>query len=131
MQIVNRENGCALGNWTVGAITNVEVIIVENGAVVVAEPQGLISTFLDLWLGAHVFAGNISGARLALLLAGNKQSRQGKCDYTFDASFDATLEGDFLRGEISYTARTNGHGDCAPLVGCRSRQELTAARAPQ
>jgi hypothetical protein len=131
MQLVNRDNGCAFPNWTMGATTTVDVLITQNQAVVVAEPQGVVATFLDAWLGSHVWAGAQSGNQLSLVLAGAKKNKQGKCDYTFDAAFEARLDGDTLHGELQYVARTNNHADCAMLTGCTSRSELSAVRAPQ
>ena len=99
MIFTNRENGCALTGWTVGATSNVDVKISVNGDVVVGEPQGLAAGFLDLWIGAHVFAGDQTGDKLALILAGNKPMTHGNCSYTFDASFDVTVERDATRTE--------------------------------
>lgn len=131
MQLVNRDNGCAFPNWTPGATTTVDVIVTQNQAVIVAEPQGVIAAFLDAWLGSHVWAGAQTGDELALVLAGTKKQKQGKCNFTFDAAFDARLDGDTLRGGLQYVARTNGHPDCAMLTGCVSTTELTAVRAPE
>ena len=131
MIFTNRENGCAFPGWDVGATSNVDVQISRNGAVVVGEPLGLAAGFLDLWLGTHVFAGAQTGDHLALILAGNKAMRRGNCDYTFDASFDVTLTGDLLQGDLVYRARTNGAPACAELTGCSTRQSLNGTRAPR
>jgi|GEM_PF-2940987 len=131
MIFTNRENGCAFPSWVVGATSNVDVQISLNGAVVVGAPQGLAAGFLDLWLGAHVFAGTQTGDHLVLVLAGNKSMSHGNCDYTIDASLDVALTGDLLQGDLVYRARTNNAPACGELTGCSTRQSLNGTRAPR
>ena len=131
MLFTNRDNGCAFPGWTEGATSNVDVQLRRNAEVVIGEPQGLAAGFLDLWLGTHVFAGAQTDDKLALVLAGDKKMKQGNCEYTFDASFDVTLHGDAMEGELIYRARTNDAPACNTLTGCRTRQSLSGARAPK
>lgn len=124
----NRENGCDFPGWTVGAASTMTVTVTRNGAVVLAEPQGLAAGFLDLWLGAHVFAGEQTGNDVMLVLAGNKQASHGNCTYTYDAAFTAALTGENLAGDIYYRARTNGGSACGALTGCATHQAIQGTR---
>jgi hypothetical protein len=83
------------------------------------------------WLGTHTFRGPYQGARLELVLMGNKFGSQQGCTYTFDVTIDATLDGDLLAGSLLYRARTNGVSACGILNGCMSRQELHGTRTPK
>lgn len=128
MTFTNQENGCAFGNWMIGATSTAEVTVSVHDDVVVGEPAGTTALFLDAWLGSHTFAGSIAGTKVTLVLAGNKQAIKGQCKYTFDASFEATLEGDSLTGNLLYRARTNNHPSCGTLTGCTTRQSVTGSR---
>lgn len=116
------------GGWMAGQTSTVEVEIRVHDAVYTAEPRGPVAAFLDAWLGSHVFAGSLTGASVALVLAGNKQAMRGMCKYTFDASFRAVQVGDTLTGDLLFQARTNGAADCGVLSDCTTRQSVSGAR---
>jgi hypothetical protein len=131
LALTNQENGCAFPDWTIGATLNVDLKIDEDQLFLVAEPKGSLAMILMSWLGSHTFRGPNQGARLELVLMGNKFSSQQSCMYTFDVTLDATLTGDLLEGSQLYRARTNGATACGLLNGCTSRQSLRGTRKPK
>ena len=132
ISLTNRENGCALGNWTVGAQSaGVPVTITQSGATTSADVGGLARVALDLALGNHVYQGDVEGNDIALKIIGSRAGQQGTCVYTLNSQIDATLAGDALAGTIKYTAATNGNADCGTLTGCVSTQDFNGTRPPR
>lgn len=132
ISLTNRENGCALGNWMVGAqSTGVPVTITQSGATASADVGGLARVALDLALGNHVYQGDVDGNDIALKIIGSRAGQQGTCAYTLNSQIDATLAGDALAGTIKYTAATNGNADCGTLTGCVSTQDFNGTRPPR
>jgi hypothetical protein len=130
--LTNRENGCNLGNWTVGNTTSgVMVDISQNGDAMSADVQGLGGAALDFVLGGHVFTGDVDGTHLDATIVGTKGNTMNACAYTYDAGFAADLTGNTLNGTVIYRARTNAAADCGTLTGCSSRQDFSGARPPQ
>ena len=73
ISLTNRENGCALGNWTVGAQSQgVPVTITQSGATASADVAGLARVALDLALGNHVYQGDVDGNDIALKIIGSR-----------------------------------------------------------
>lgn len=129
--VTNRTNGCDLTNWTEGnTAQNIPVEIVQNGSAATADVTGGVGGLLDVWLGSSLFTGNVSGSDLDLLLTGTTAYQMGECDYTMNATIDATLTGDVLTGEILYEAQTDGDNECGVLTGCVSIQEFNGTRPP-
>ncbi|MBP9085499.1 MAG: hypothetical protein KBG15_05235 [Kofleriaceae bacterium] len=132
ISLTNRENGCALTNWTVGAQSQgVPVTITQNGATASADVGGVGRIALDLLLGNHVYQGDVDGSDIALKILGSRAGLQGTCAYTLNSQIDATLAGDALAGTIKYTAATNGNADCGTLTGCVSTQDFNGTRPPR
>ena len=132
VNVTNRDNGCSLQNWTVGAMSsNIPVIITQDGADVTASVTGLTGTYLDVALGSHDFTGTVDGDQLDLTLYGTRSQTMGNCTYTYNAVLSATLDVDTLTGQIQYQAKTNGNPDCGALEGCASVQDFNGARPPQ
>jgi len=131
LNLTNRENGCGFDNWTEGQMSsNIAVTVTQDGAEVQASAEGLVGLFLDLVLGAHVFAGDADGNDVVLELFGTRSVVQGNCSYTLNAVLDGELDGDILVGEIRYQSQTNGSPDCGSIEGCVSRQDFNGARPP-
>ena len=132
VSLTNRENGCGLGNWTVGAQSQgVPVNITQSGATASADVGGLARVALELLLGAHVYQGEVQDNDITLKIIGSRVGQQGTCAYTLNSQIDATLAGDALAGTIKYTAATNGNADCGSLTGCISNQDFNGTRSPR
>ncbi len=130
--LTNRENGCDFANWTVGDMSsNIPVTITQDGSSVSATVGGGGAVVLDLALGSHVYQGNVNGSHIKATIFGNRSATDGNCTYTYNSTFDADADGDFLTGEIRYTPATNGNPDCAAIEGCVNRQEFNGNRPPQ
>lgn len=130
--LTNRENGCNLGNWTVGAQSQgVPVTITQSGATASADVGGLARVALDLVLANHVYTGDVDGNDMTLKIIGSRAGQQGTCAYTLNSQIDATLSGDALAGTIKYSAATNGNTDCGTLTGCVSTQDFNGTRPPR
>ena len=88
INVANRENGCGFDNWDGNTAANIPVGITQDGESATATVGGLTATFLDLWLGGHVFNGSVDGSHLDLTLTGTRAQSQGACAYTYDAVID-------------------------------------------
>ncbi len=129
--LTNRDNGCAIANWTPGPIAGtVTMVVTQNGDAASADVQGLARAALDALTGGHVFTGTVDGASVDLTITGTRAMSQGACAYTIDADLEATLAGDALSGSVFYRARTNGAAECGALTGCQSQQDFAGARPP-
>lgn len=130
--LTNRDNGCNFQNWTVGQqTTGVMVQITQSGSSVTADVKNLASVGLDAALGSHTFTGTISGDTLNLSITGTRALSMGNCAYTYNATIQASSQGDALSGRISYTAATNNNSDCGTLQGCLTFQDFNGTRPPQ
>ncbi len=126
------DNGCEFDNWMEGNSTpNIPLTMTQNGAEATADIEGLVGGWLDLVLGSSEYTGLVDGNHLELTLYGTTNGTTGNCTWTVNSTLDATLEGDFLEGELRNTKATNGNPDCTPFEGCVSRQSLNGTRPPQ
>ena len=128
--VTNRDNGCELDSWNEGdQNANIGVVIRQEGESLEAEVQGIVGGLLVLWLGSGTFTGDVDGDHVELDIFGKNSFDVGGCSYRFNAVLDAELDGDFLEGEIRYTADANDP-DCSGLQGCVTRQSLNGTRPP-
>ena len=131
MALTNHDNGCNLGNWTVGDMfTGIPVTITQSGSDVTADVGGLARAALDAGLGGHVYNGNVDGNDVDLNLFGTRSLTQGNCTYTYNSEIAGALSTDTLSGEIHYTAATNNNPDCSTIQGCLSVQSFNGIRPP-
>ncbi|MBK9030240.1 MAG: hypothetical protein IPL61_02680 [Myxococcales bacterium] len=130
--LTNRDNGCAIANWTVGPVAGtVTLVVTQSGSSASGDVQGLAGTALDVLVGGHVFTGAVDSAGVDLTIVGTRANSQGACAYTIDAEMTADLTIDNLAGSVIYRARTNGAADCGALTGCQSQQDFAGARPPR
>jgi hypothetical protein len=131
LALTNHDNGCNLGNWTVGdTATGVPVTITQASGNATADVAGLGRVALDAGLGGHTFTGPVDGNDIDLELFGTRSFNQGNCTYTYNAEIFGTVSGNSLDGEIHYTAATNNNPDCTTLQGCVSIQAFSGVRPP-
>lgn len=128
--VTNGANECMLGMWNEGDTNSgIDMVISQSGSSANADVRGLTGGFLDFWLGASVFSGDVDGDELDLLLIGTTEQTAPGCTYTIDAELDATLDGDVLLGTITY--RPNPiEGACGILEACRNVQDFNGTRPP-
>lgn len=130
VSLTNRDNGCGIMNWTVGASANASVTLTQSDANVTASVTGLGAVALELVVGGHVYTGKIAGDTLDLNLFGTRSNTSGNCTYTINSEIHAALDGDVLTGQIDYLSATNNNPDCAALKDCRSFQDFNGTRPP-
>src|SRR5690349_9859789 len=66
--LTNGANGCMVSMWMEGQVTSgVPITITQSGASVTGTVTGATATYLDLTLGAHVFAGGVSGNHVDMI----------------------------------------------------------------
>jgi hypothetical protein len=131
VSITNKDNGCELGTWTVGASNaGIPVVITQSGESATAEVGGAAGVVLDFALGSRSYKGNVDGKDLALKLEGTRGQQKGNCAYTLNSEISASLNGDALVGSIKYKAATNGNSDCGTLTACVSTQDFNGTRPP-
>jgi hypothetical protein len=132
IDLTNRDNGCMLGNWTVGdTASGIPVTITQASGDATADVGGLARAALDAGLAGHVFTGPVDGSDIDLQLFGMRSLNQGNCAFTYNAEIFGTVSGNTMTGEVHYTAATNNNPDCSTLQGCLSVQEFAGARNPQ
>lgn len=132
LSITNRENECGFENWQVGETsTGTMIVIRQDGSEVDVEVQGLAAVLLNLVQGDSTFEGEVDGNDIVGDIFGSNQRNQNGCPHVINSTFDATLDGDVLIGEIRYTANGNGGPECEELEGCVTRQEFNGTRPPQ
>jgi uncharacterized protein (DUF1501 family) len=130
VSLTNRDNGCSIMNWTVGASSNATVTLTQSDASVTASVTGLGAVALELVVGGHVYTGKISGDTLDLNLFGTRSNSTGNCTYTYNSEIHAVLDGNVLTGQIDYHTATNNSPDCAAIKDCRSFQDFNGTRPP-
>ncbi len=131
--VTNHDNGCNLGNWTVGNMSSgIPVTITQDGTAATATVTGVTGGYLDLALGDHNFTGTVDGDFMSLTLFGTRSQTAGNCTYTYNAVLGATLTNDALEGAIDYESKTNGNPDCTSMgiTGCKSEQAFNGTRPP-
>jgi hypothetical protein len=130
--LTNRENGCMLETWEDdGQTADVAVVITQADDTATAVVQGPAGGVLTFWLGSATFIGPVDSDSMSLILYGENSFNQDGCAYTINATIDATIDGDFLEGTISYEAATVDNPACAPLEGCASVQAFNGTRPPR
>jgi hypothetical protein len=131
--VTNGENGCMFANWTVGQQASGISLTITNLAdgTVTADVGGATRVVLDLILGKHVFTGSVDGDELNLTATGEQGVTEGNCAYTLNADVDATLDGDFLEGTITYRFQTNQGTDCGYRDTCTTVQAFNGTRPPR
>ncbi|CAN5891789.1 hypothetical protein BH11MYX3_BH11MYX3_12190 [soil metagenome] len=130
----NGENGGNLSNFTPGQMTSgVGITVVQDGSKVTLTVEGGGGLALIALLGANrnVFTGDVDGDSLQVESLGTRANTSGNCTYTFNSTIDGNLDGDVLRGRISYRAADNGNSDCTQVHGCLSYQDYNGTRPPQ
>lgn len=129
--VTNQEDQCQTG-WEVGASTpDIPVTIAQNDAAVTVTIGGPAAVTVAIVLGDNDFTGTVSGHDIEADLENRDQTLQmGTCDYHWLGSIHATLDGDFLEGEIGYIPVTDGVDDCAQLNDCVNVQAFNGTRPP-
>lgn len=131
ISVTNGQNECGFTGWTAGeSASNINVSITQNGDSASAEVTGVTGAYLEAVLGDNVFTGSVDGSHLELLLVGTTNGSVGTCDFTINATIDATLDGDFLEGVIRYEPQTDQSVDCDTLSTCANVQEFNGNRPP-
>ncbi|HEU4733084.1 MAG TPA: hypothetical protein VFT22_34560 [Kofleriaceae bacterium] len=128
VMVTNRDNGCNIANWTVGATNSATVTLTQRDNDVTANVTGLGAFALDLLLGGHAYTGKINDSDLALDLFGVRSFTTGNCTYTFNSEIRATINGDLLEGQLNYRTADNDNPDCAGLKNCLSFQDFSGTR---
>jgi hypothetical protein len=135
LTVVNGGNDCELQPWGDSPTTDVKATITQqgnDGTQAQLQVNGLLATLLlTSQLGGTEFAGTVDGNELVLDRDGTAAKERGACQYTFNASIEAALEGDTLSGTIRYRALTNKSPDCGPLLACLSQQTFVGVRVPR
>lgn len=128
--LTNRDNGCNIASWMVGATNSATVTLTQADSNVTAQVTGLGAVALELLVGGHTYTGKISGDTLNLNLFGTRGNMVGNCLFTVNSEIHAVLDGDVLTGQIDYLSATNNNPDCDAVAECRSFQDFNGTRPP-
>jgi hypothetical protein len=131
--VTNRENGCNLDNWMIGASTSgITMVVTQSNAMVSADVQGLAGVALALFSGnTNPLSGNATAAGFSVSKNGTRGATRGMCAYTGVIEANGTLNGNALDGTITYRYSTNNASDCAELSTCRTVQGFAFVRPPR
>jgi hypothetical protein len=107
LALTNGANECGFANWTVGATSTgvaVKFIQTDGGKFTAELTDPLVRLYVDLIVGSHIFAGEVTGASFQGTLAGTRElMEEGKtCKYRVNADIDGSLVRDNIGGMISY-----------------------------
>ena len=128
--ITNKDNGCSIGNWMVGAQPMATATVMQDGSKVKLTVNGFAGVAVSGLLGTSQFDGEVSGNDISLEVIGTVPNATGNCTYTYNSTLDATQDGDVMTGRVHYRAATNGGTDCGSRTGCVSFQDFNATRPP-
>ncbi len=132
VNVTNGENGCAFDGWTVGeTASSIPLVVTQDDSTVQLDVQGTTGGLLDLVIGSSLFNGTVSGNGIDAALVGSNSARQGECAYTITVDLDASIDGDFLEGELRWRPVTNHHADCGILETCSTFQSFNGTRPPE
>lgn len=131
LTVLSGENACAFEGWQEGSVaTGVPLVVEQEGAAVTAVLEGAPGLFATVVLGSNQLEGEVTGEQIDVSLYGTRAFTQGSCTYTITADVAATLQGDFLDGQIEYRPSTNGSPACGVLNDCASIQSFNGTRPP-
>ncbi len=130
VSLTNKDNGCSIGNWMVGAQPTATATVVQDGSNVTLMVNGLAGVAIAVLLGTNEYRGDVSGDDVRLEVIGTAGMTTGNCAYTYNSTIEATLSGDTMAGRIEYRAATNGGTDCGTRTNCLSFQDFNATRPP-
>jgi hypothetical protein len=121
------------GSWTTGAMANGAVNLVQSGSDIQFQTEGDTRLVFTLVFGSNSFTGKATGSHVDAVIVGSVANMQGECTYTWTGTIAANLEGDTLRGTLTYTPNTNRHADCdsQKVTGCTRVTDFTYTRAPK
>jgi len=131
VNLTNGDDGCGVMGWTVGDTTSaVPVAVLQDGDQVQLDVGGASGTLLDLAVGSSIFNGQVGGSDITAALIGSRAGSQGSCTYTYTIDLRASVDGDFMEGELRWHPVTNGHADCGVLETCENVQSFNGSRPP-
>ncbi len=127
--VTNGANGCGFADWNEGqANVNIPLSVVEKGSNdLTATVEGIPGALLGLLHGSNVFTGRSRGNQLEMWIDGTIPGTQGNCSFTWSNDATATLDGDYLSGELVYSRAHNGNPDCTALT-CTTIQVFNGTR---
>jgi hypothetical protein len=129
--LTNRQNTCGtVADWVEGEMTtDIKLDVMQDGADITGNVQGLVGAWLALLIGTADFEGTVHGSAFTLTAYGTKSSMQGNCTLTLNSIIDATLIGNSISGTVTYKPAISTNPDCAPY-DCEAVQELSGSRPP-
>ena len=129
------KNGCRLVSWREDGDTSSGIPLRLNQDAddrhhVTGTVDGVWGAGLVAWLGSNVFSGTLNGDQVDLEIKGTNSGEQRTCVWTTQARARAFIEGDVIRGEVTYSHATNGTEDCEYRTDCVTEQTFNGTRPP-
>ena len=129
--LTNGQNGCMLGSWTVGVMSDaIPLQIQQSGrGQVDAQIGGVTGDFINFFCGSKDLIGSVTGNQMDASIMCTKDTMMNTCAFRYLAHTQATLNGNHLTGRIDYTTIiTTDTADCNPIRNCTSSQTYTGNR---
>jgi hypothetical protein len=131
--VTNRDNGCMLDNYTVGASTSgITMVVTQSGADVTVDVQGLAGVALALFTNnPDPMRGTATPFGFSVSKVGRNGRTSGDCTYNTIVEANGTLNGDSLSGTVTYRYQVTNAAACGYRATCRTEQSFAFVRAPR
>jgi hypothetical protein len=133
VSLLNGANGCAFDNFQPGNTTPGVPLTVTQAADLAtgrATFGGFPAIFYSFALGSADYAIRVSGNGMEGFIIGNKTAVRDGCTVTYNASLSATVEGELIRGKVSFYSVPDRDAGCSKAL-CTSEQTFNGTRPPQ
>jgi hypothetical protein len=130
--LVNGVNGCAFDNIQPGNATpGVPLTITQEpgGQLGRATFGGFPAVFYAFAFGSADYAIRVSGRRLSGLIVGTRSAVRDGCTVTYNATLEASVEGDLIRGRVFFSSVPSGEPSCAKAL-CTTDQSFSGTLPP-
>jgi hypothetical protein len=130
--LVNGANGCAFDNIQPGNATpGVPLTITQepDGRMGRATFGGFPAVFYAFAFGSADYAIQVSGRRIDGVVVGTRSAVRDGCTVTYNATLQATVEGDLIRGRVFFSSVPSGEPACAKAL-CTTDQSFSGTLPP-
>jgi hypothetical protein len=131
VSVVNGVNGCAFDNYQPGNTTVVPLTVTQQPDLATGRATfgSFIGIFYGFLVGSADYAIRVSGRSMDGIIVGKSTSQKDGCNVTYNAILSATVEGELIRGKVSFVSVPDGAPGCAKAL-CTSEQTFNGTRPP-
>jgi len=124
------ENGCQFEDWPQDdSVMNISFVVEQDGAELTGRVEGITGGILALIHGSNEYAGTLQGKHGSLVIFGTRSLSEGNCTFTYNNYIEVDFNGDFISGQLAFTAAVTDNPDC-DTVACSSLMSINGTRPP-